>query len=147
LARSKKLALSLTAPASLPPVLADADRVRQAVHNYVANALRHTPDGGQIRVTIDYPAAPGGPHLVSVTVADTGPGLSPADAPQVFDRFWRADKSRSREQGGSGLGLAITRQLIEAQGGQVGVNSSPGQGSRFWLTLPLVSGDKNVDSY
>jgi two-component system OmpR family sensor kinase/two-component system sensor histidine kinase BaeS len=140
LARSKNIALSLTAPDTLPPVLADADRVRQAVHNYLANALRHTPDGGQIRVTVEYPAGPG-QSGVRVAVADTGPGIPPADLPQVFDRFWRADKSRSREQGGSGLGLAITRQLIQAQSGRVGVTSNPGQGSRFWLTLPVDTGN------
>jgi two-component system sensor histidine kinase BaeS len=71
-----------------------------------------------------------------VDVTDTGPGISAADLPHVFDRFWRADKSRNRRTGGSGLGLAIVRQLIEAHGGEVGVTSTPGVGSTFTLRLP-----------
>jgi signal transduction histidine kinase len=72
-----------------------------------------------------------------VLVEDTGPGIAPADLPHVFERFWRADRARARQQGGSGLGLAIARQLVQAQGGQIGVTSTVGQGSCFWFTLPL----------
>lgn len=80
--------------------------------------------------------------FIRLTITDTGPGISPADLPHVFDRFWRADKARSREQGSSGLGLAIARQLVQAQGGQIGVESEgvPGKGSRFWFTLPYKIG-------
>jgi two-component system OmpR family sensor kinase len=75
---------------------------------------------------------------VKVTVTDTGAGIAAEDLPHVFDRFWRANKSRAREQGGSGLGLAIARQLIEAHGGHIGVESEGvGRGSRFWFTLKL----------
>jgi signal transduction histidine kinase len=72
---------------------------------------------------------------VRVSIRDTGPGISPADLPHVFDRFWRVDESRSREGGGSGLGLAIARQYIEAMHGQIGVTSELGAGSCFWFTL------------
>ena len=75
---------------------------------------------------------------VEVSVCDTGEGIAPDELPYVFDRFWRGDKSRARETGGSGLGLAIARQLIEAQGGSIGVESTIGQGSRFWFRLPIV---------
>jgi signal transduction histidine kinase len=72
-------------------------------------------------------------------VRDTGQGIAPEDLPHVFERFWRADRARARDQGGSGLGLAIAKQLVEAQGGQIGVESVLGQGSRFWLTLFFFS--------
>jgi signal transduction histidine kinase len=72
-------------------------------------------------------------------VCDTGAGIAPADTLHVFDRFWRADRARSRDQGGSGLGLAIARQLVEAQGGQIGVESALGRGSQFWFTLPIAA--------
>ena len=130
----------------LPPVLADPDRVRQVLHNLVANALRYTPAGGTITVC----AAPVADHrpllkgeetqpsVVIVEVADSGQGIAAEDLPHVFERFWRADRSRSRDQGGSGLGLAIAKQLVEAHGGQIGVDSRVGAGSRFWFRLPAA---------
>ncbi|MBK9714805.1 MAG: HAMP domain-containing protein [Kouleothrix sp.] len=127
-------------PDELPPVLADPGRVRQVLHNLVANALRYTPAGSTITIT----AAEAGGHtasaqgFVTFTVADTGQGIAAADLPHVFERFWRADRSRSRDQGGSGLGLAIAKQIVEAHGGQIGVASQPGAGSQFWLRLPIA---------
>jgi two-component system OmpR family sensor kinase/two-component system sensor histidine kinase BaeS len=160
LARDKQIKLALTLPANLPPVRADSDRVRQVLHNLLANALRHTPEGGEIGIAVEeLPGSGGagrqGSHsssplflrtsaplpIIRVSVTDTGPGIPAEDLPQVFNRFWRADRARSREQGGSGLGLAIARQLIEAQGGHIGVESDgvPGRGSHFWFTLPLAA--------
>ncbi len=118
LAREREVNLETTLPDNLPPVLADPDRVRQVLHNLLTNALRHTPEKGTIRIVVDSQAE-NATAFVRVSVLDTGPGIPPADLPHVFDRFWRADKSRSREHGGSGLGLAIARQLVEAQGGQI----------------------------
>jgi two-component system OmpR family sensor kinase/two-component system sensor histidine kinase BaeS len=140
LAREKEVNLETTLPDHLPPVQADPDRVRQVLHNLLTNALRHTPAGGRITIQVDPPAEEDATTFVQVTVSDTGPGIPAKDLPHVFDRFWRADKSRSREYGGSGLGLAIARQLVEAQGGQIGVESDgvPDQGSRFWFTLPVA---------
>lgn len=112
-------------------VRADAVRLRQAVANLVANALRHTPEGG--RVTLR--GAPG-----RVEVADTGEGIAADDLPHVFERFRRADASRSRATGGSGLGLAIVRQIAEAHGGTVGIDSAAGEGTRVWLMLPDETG-------
>ncbi len=123
--------LTAEAPADLPPARADSQRIAQVLRNLLTNALRHTPAGGEIRV-----AASSTPGWVEVSVSDTGEGLSPEEIPHVFERFWRGDKSRARETGGSGLGLAIARRLIELQGGRIGVESQPGQGSRFWFRLP-----------
>jgi two-component system sensor histidine kinase BaeS len=110
-----------------PVVPADPVRLRQVVGNLVTNAIRHTPPGGSVTV-----AATG----TTISVRDTGSGIAPADLPKIFDRFWRADASRSRTSGGSGLGLAIARQLTEAHGGTIEVTSEPGRGTLFTIRLP-----------
>ncbi|MEU3918185.1 HAMP domain-containing sensor histidine kinase [Streptomyces sp. NPDC029004] len=112
-------------------VHADPVRLRQVISNLVSNAVRHTPSGGRVvlRSRVE------GTELV-VEVADSGSGIDAADLPHVFDRFWRADKSRNRQTGGSGLGLAITRKLTEAHHGTVSVASTPGVGSVFTVRLP-----------
>lgn len=114
-----------------PCFTADPLRLRQAIGNLVSNAIRHTPEGGS--VTIDCRAAL---DAVVVEVADTGTGIDPDDLPHVFDRFWRADKSRTRSTGGSGLGLAIVRQLVEGHGGTVTARSTPGEGAVFTVRVP-----------
>lgn len=119
----------------IPLVLADTNRVQQVLHNLLSNALRHTPSNGTINVRVETVGGDGR-EQVRVSVTDSGPGIPAEHLPHVFDRFWRADAARSRDQGGSGLGLAIARQLVEAQGGQIGVESSVGKGSCFWFTLP-----------
>ncbi|MYR60024.1 two-component sensor histidine kinase, partial [Streptomyces sp. SID625] len=95
-----------------PCLDADPVRMRQVLGNLVSNAVRHTPADGTVAL-----AAHRDGDTVVLTVADTGTGIAPDDLPHVFDRFWRAEKSRSRRTGGSGLGLAIARQLVEAHGG------------------------------
>jgi two-component system sensor histidine kinase BaeS len=123
--------LAVHAPPAL--VFADPIRLRQAVGNLVTNAIRHTPAGGS--VTVSGRTESDGQVI---DVADTGPGLSDAERAMVFERFWRAEKSRSRQTGGSGLGLSIVRKLIEAHGGTVSVTSTPGQGATFSLRLPVI---------
>jgi two-component system, OmpR family, sensor histidine kinase BaeS len=113
------------------PLDADPVRLRQAVGNLIANAVRYTPAGGRVMLRA---YADGGDVLIEVS--DTGPGIAPEHLPHVFDRFWRAEKSRSRQTGGSGLGLAIVRQLAEAHGGSAAVRSDPGRGATFTLRLP-----------
>jgi signal transduction histidine kinase len=130
-AEDRGVALEVQIPTALPAVNADPRRLAQVLGNLLTNALRHTPEGG--RVTL---SAQAGEGAVVVTVADTGPGIAADDLPYIFERFWRGDKSRSRA-GGAGLGLAITRQLVELHGGRVWVESTPGQGSRFQVSLPL----------
>ncbi|WP_235037133.1 cell wall metabolism sensor histidine kinase WalK [Actinomadura sp. K4S16] len=124
--------LVLTAEVTGRPHLeADPVRLRQAVGNLLANAVRYTPAGGRVSLRAH---ADGDDVLIEV--ADTGPGIAPEHLPHVFDRFWRAEKSRSRQTGGSGLGLAIVRQLAEAHGGSASVRSEPGRGATFVLRLP-----------
>ncbi|MER5600656.1 HAMP domain-containing sensor histidine kinase [Streptomyces sp. NPDC002265] len=110
---------------------ADPVRMRQMLGNLVSNALRHTPPGGTVAL-----AARRGDDGVVLTVADTGTGIAPEDLPHVFERFWRAEKSRSRRTGGSGLGLSIVRHLAVAHGGTAEAASEPGRGAVFTLRLP-----------
>ncbi|MEU1404585.1 HAMP domain-containing sensor histidine kinase [Streptomyces sp. NPDC005728] len=113
---------------------ADPVRMRQALGNLVSNALRHTPADG----TVTLAARREGEDVV-LTVTDTGPGIAPEDLPHVFDRFWRAEKSRSRRTGGSGLGLPIVRHLVAAHGGTAEAASEPGRGAVFTLRLPAAA--------
>jgi two-component system OmpR family sensor kinase/two-component system sensor histidine kinase BaeS len=144
LSREKEIEVTVTLPADLPLVLIDPDRTRQILQNLLSNALRHTPAGGKIAVMVQEQTVASDRNLanfISIAVRDTGPGIAPEDLPYVFDRFWRADNSRSREYGGTGLGLAIAKQLVEAQGGKIGVENEgiPGRGSCFWFTVPAAT--------
>ncbi|MER8102653.1 ATP-binding protein [Kitasatospora sp. NPDC094016] len=112
-------------------VFADPVRLRQLVGNLVANAVRHTPGGGTVTLRARTES-----DALLIEVADTGGGIAEADLPLVFERFWRADKSRNRQRGGSGLGLAIVRKLAELHGGGVHAASTPGAGSVFTVRLP-----------
>ena len=111
----------------------DRTRIEQVMNNLLQNAVEHTTEGGRIDVSVaEFD------ETVSVTVADTGEGIPSEDLPHVFDRLYRADPSRTRSTGGAGLGLTIAKQLIEAHGGTIHVESTEGKGSRFTLTLPLA---------
>lgn len=113
---------------------ADAGRLNQVLSNLVMNALRHTPTGGQITLAAERQG-----DFVQIRVCDTGEGIAPADLPFLFDRFWRGDRARTHTEGvGSGLGLAIARQLIQAHGGQIAVESTVGEGTTFTIHLPLA---------
>jgi two-component system sensor histidine kinase BaeS len=123
--------LAVTIDQDLGEVWLDPVRLRQIVGNLLSNALRHTPSSGRVSVR----ARADADDLI-IEVADTGSGISAADLPHVFDRFWRADTARSRNSGGSGLGLAIARQLARAHGGELTAQSVTGTGSTFTLRLP-----------
>jgi len=99
------------------------------------NAAKYTPRGGSVRVGVE---RQNGFAVASVT--DTGIGIDAADLDHVFDRFWRADKARSRQQGGAGLGLSIAKWIIDVHGGGISVRSEPGKGSQFTVRLPLQKG-------
>lgn len=136
------LAVEVSADGHPAPALdADPVRLRQAIGNLVANAVRHTPAGGRVTLRAHGARTAAGGDEVVVEVEDTGTGIAPEDLPHVFDRFWRAEKSRSRRTGGSGLGLAIVRKLVEAHGGTTAVASTVGRGSVFTLRLPPAGPD------
>ncbi|MFE0425729.1 sensor histidine kinase [Streptomyces sp. NPDC058953] len=114
----------------------DTQRLRQVLDNLLANAAVHTPPGTEVSISV---AVTGGDALV--TVADTGPGIPPADRERVFDRFYRVDKARTRDRGGSGLGLPVADSLIRAHGGTIELTSSPGE-TVFTVRLPLRRGTR-----
>ena len=108
------------APA-LPQIDVDVDRMRQVFANLLSNALRHTPANGSVQVRAEQDGA-----KVRFVVANAANGLTPPDVTHIFERFWRADNARERDQGGSGLGLAITRQLVRLHGGRIWAESKDG---------------------
>jgi signal transduction histidine kinase len=109
----------------------DPDKMSQAVINLLSNALKYTPEGGSVEV-----ATATGPETSEISVSDTGIGISTEDLPMVFERFYRADSSRSRNSGGIGIGLAIAKAIVEAHGGRIRAESEIGKGSRFSIQLP-----------
>ena len=115
-------------------VLGDADRLAQIAANLLVNALRYTEPEGQVRLSVRQET-----DEAVLEVTDTGIGIEPEDLGHIFTRFWRGDKSRSRATGGAGIGLAIVRELIRAHQGRIDVDSTPGRGSRFRVTLSAVS--------
>ena len=117
-------------------VRGDADRLGQVVSNLLSNALRYTEPGGRVELRV-------GPieDWAVLEVADTGVGIAPEDLKHVFKRFWRGEKSRSRATGGAGIGLAIVHELVRAHDGRIEVESKPGAGSTFRVSLPVLYGD------
>lgn len=108
----------------------------QAVHNLVYNAIKYTHPGTEIRIAVQ-----AGDHEIRVAVEDEGPGIPPADQARIFERFYRVDKARSRAIGGTGLGLSIVKHIAQLHQGKVGITSTPGKGSTFWISLPAAASD------
>ncbi len=129
---SKRIVLTITLPNEAVIVEIDPQRIQQVLLNILSNAERYTPEGGQITLSAVKLNAE-----VRVSVTDSGPGIAPEDLPYVFERFWRGDRSRSRATGGTGLGLAIAKQFVEAHGGRIWAESTPGKGSTFTFSLPI----------
>ena len=113
---------------------ADAAKVKQVLYNFASNALKFTPDGGEVAIAI---RGEGVDH-VRIEVTDNGIGIRPEDLPKLFTEFRQLDSGRGKRYQGTGLGLALTKRLVELHGGHVGVTSTPGQGSRFFALLPRV---------
>jgi signal transduction histidine kinase len=123
-------------PSDLPPALADRARVHQVLFNLLDNAVRFTPEGGRVGVSASRHNG-----SVEVRVSDTGVGIPPEHLPRLFERFYRIDSARSRDDGGTGIGLAIARSVIEAHGGRIWAESTPGRGSVFAFELPVAKAD------
>jgi signal transduction histidine kinase len=128
----KGLEISIDVPEELPLLNIDYHRISQVLRNLLENALKHTPSGGKITVS----AAPEGKQ-VRIKVIDNGEGIPAEDLPNMFERFYRVDKSRARQAGGSGLGLTIAKRLVESHGGTISVQSELGKGSCFSFALPI----------
>jgi signal transduction histidine kinase len=133
-AQKRNIAFALEVAPNLPLIEVDPGRITQVLTNILDNALRHTPEGGRILF-----AAREVENMVEVSVQDSGPGLSIEDLDRIFERLYRADPSRHREDGGSGLGLAIAKSIVQAHGGQISAEAEPGSGLRIKIRLPRKS--------
>jgi two-component system OmpR family sensor kinase/two-component system sensor histidine kinase BaeS len=136
LAQEESITLRTDITPALPHIQADVDRLQQIFANLLANALAHTPSGGTIVVSANKTET-----AVRFMVADTGSGLTPEQSKHVFERFYRTDDARQRDQSGSGLGLAITQELVRLHNGRIWVESAPGKGSTFCLEIPACAPD------
>ena len=128
---SEKPAITLDFTRSLPIVNADRNKIMQVFINLLSNAAKFTPPDGTIRVKASEEDG-----FVRILVEDTGKGIPPDELPKIFERFYRVEKTRSRDFGGTGLGLSIVRKIVEAHDGEVWVTSEPGFGTKVWFTLP-----------
>lgn len=132
LARNRRVKFLAKVPNGPIKIQADPDALRRALLILIDNAVKYTPAGGSVKVGLETQ----GPFVVAA-VTDSGIGIAPDDVPHIFDRFWRADKARSREHGGAGLGLPIAKWIAETHGGSIEVESDPGRGSVFRLRVPF----------
>ena len=130
-AQAAQLEFMTRLPDALPAVLGDANRLEQVVNNLLDNAVKYTPAGGQVELS-----AAAGPEVVAISVRDTGPGIPREDQARVFERFYRGDRARASD-GGSGLGLAISREIVQAHGGRIQVESQVGRGTTMTILLPV----------
>lgn len=130
-AMKEGLTLTLDINGEIPELKIDVNYIDQVISNLLDNAIKYTPSGGKIEVKVEDIG-----KMVKVSVKDTGIGIAKEDLPRIFERFYRGDKSRSPSLGGIGLGLSIVKHIVEAHGGNVGVDSEIGKGSTFYFTLP-----------
>jgi two-component system phosphate regulon sensor histidine kinase PhoR len=133
-AQKKRQTLHLDLTEPLPPIMGDADYLHRALFNLIDNAVKYTREGGEIRLST---ATSDG--VVTIEVADNGIGIPQEDQPRIFERFYRVDRSRSREMGGTGLGLSIVKHVVQSHGGTIDVESELGAGSRFSMRLPIAA--------
>jgi signal transduction histidine kinase len=132
-AQEKGVRLASEIGEGVPPVAGDAQRLSQVLFNLLSNAVRHTPEGGQITVSAQQVES----SLVRIAVQDNGEGIPADELAHVFERFYRTENALSRDTGGSGLGLAIAHSLVEAHGGRIWAESVEGEGSTFAFVLPI----------
>ncbi|SFM96357.1 Signal transduction histidine kinase [Formivibrio citricus] len=134
-----RLQLHMERDPSLPDVTADARKLKQIIYNLLSNAVKFTPDGGEIVLSAHRQSHADG-DILELAVTDTGIGIAPADQGKLFQPFVQIDSSLSRKYQGTGLGLSMVKRLVELHGGQVGLESAPGKGSRFWIHIPWIKG-------
>jgi len=115
----------------VPIAMANPDKVEQILVNIIANSIKYAIEQGEVVISLRVDE-----KMVWVGIKDDGPGIPLVDQPRIFERFYRVDKARSRELGGTGLGLAIAKQLVEAHGGTIGINSEEGHGTEVYFSLP-----------
>jgi signal transduction histidine kinase len=132
LAESKELSLSLSVPASIP-VMGDSQRLSQLLYILLDNAIKYTPNRGTVKLELSQEG-----NLLAVRVEDNGIGIDAKDLPHIFERFYRADKSRARQVGGHGLGLSIAKWIVETHHGTIRVSSNIGKGTAFTIRLPII---------
>jgi len=130
-AQRRNLKFRTNFPEDTPVVLANADKVEQVLVNIMANAIKYTHEGSDITVSLSTVG-----DMVRVGIRDRGPGIPLEDQPRIFERFYRVDKARARELGGTGLGLAIAKQIVEAHGGRIGLESEANEGTEIYFFLP-----------
>jgi signal transduction histidine kinase len=133
-ARSAGISLNGSAAPGIDPTFMAPDKIGRVLNNLIENALRHTPEGGSVLVAADLRSAD-----VVISVADTGAGIDPEDQPRIFERFFRGEKSRTREgydRGGAGLGLAISKGIVEAHGGSIWLEEAQSAGTKIAFSLP-----------
>jgi signal transduction histidine kinase len=131
-ARQKKISLKVKAASDLPEFVVDPERMKEVFSNILDNALRYTPEGGQITLSANVVE-----DQVEMRVRDTGPGVPTEELDRIFERFYRAEASRTREEGGSGLGFAIAKSIVEKHNGRIWAESKPGEGLTVILRLPI----------
>ncbi len=140
---SGKHTMLIDIPPHLSPVYADRDKVRQVLVNLITNAVKYSPNGGEIRLTVteDAELPPDHPkgQFVRIAVSDQGIGIAPEDLPRIWERFFRVDNGNTRRIGGTGLGLSIARALVELHGGRIWAESKLNKGSTFYFTLPVAT--------
>jgi signal transduction histidine kinase len=137
LAEAEGVELAAETPADAVMITADPDRIRPVLGNLLSNALRHVNMEGDETPQVTFSLANRG-DVAQVRISDNGPGLSAEAQEHVFDRFWRADRARSRDQGGSGLGLAISRAIVNAHHGRIWVEGTADEGATFIIELPTA---------
>lgn len=132
--KQKNQEIKIDIPEETPDIFVDKDKIEQVLQNILSNAIKYTPQEGKIYVKLKKSG-----NMAKIIIKDTGVGIPKDDLPRIFERFYRVDKTRSREQGGTGLGLSIARELIEAHDGKIDIKSQLGQGTSVIVSIPAIS--------
>src|SRR5579871_3373450 len=142
LAAEKNLALSFEVDRDLPPVTLDRAKLKQVLYNFLSNSIKFTPENGAIAVRV----LPERGENFRLEVEDTGIGIAAEELPHLFADFHQIDAGNTKKYPGTGLGLSLSKRIVEAQGGTIGVSSTPNVGSTFWATLPIAVSDESTQS-